>query len=351
MKRRNFIIKASILGGAVAVFPSCVTETKNSKKNEQSNAVEKVTKAMFSMQRASWEHGVALQAMLESGNEEMVYLMAKEAVLRQSEDGRLSVVYSDNGITDPACNGEAVLHAYHTTGEEEFKTAADKILEWLLVKAPRSKDDTIYHTMNSPEIWSDALYMAPPFISVAGNHNDAINQIDGIRKILWNPEHQLFSHRWHDGEQRFINRRFWGGGNGWAAASFSRIIRSLPEEMKKEKEKITGYHKELLDGCIAHMRTDGLFYDFVNEPNTFIETNLAQMLAYSIFRGVKGGWLKDSYLQSADLMRKAAYSKIDKHGYVLGVCGAPRFQSPGRSTEGQAFFLLMEAAYNDMNNK
>ena len=39
------------------------------------------------MQRASWEHGVAAQAMLELGDNEMAYLMAKEAVLRQLEDG------------------------------------------------------------------------------------------------------------------------------------------------------------------------------------------------------------------------------------------------------------------------
>ena len=49
--------------------------------------------------------------------------MAKEAVLRQLNDGRLSVVYTDNGITDPAAAGEAVLKAYQLFGEEEFKTA------------------------------------------------------------------------------------------------------------------------------------------------------------------------------------------------------------------------------------
>ena len=274
--------------------------------------------------------------------------MKVEAILRQTTDGRLSVVYTDNGVTDPASAGEAVLHAYHISGEEEFKIAADKMLDWLLVKAPRSHEGIIYHTMNSPEIWSDALYMAPPFIAVAGKYKEALGQIDGVRKVLWNPEKKLYSHRWNDGEQKFINKRFWGGGNGWAAASFSRIIRALPVDMKSEKEKIVGYHKELLDGCLHYMRSDGLFYNFVNEPDTFVETNLAQMIAYSIFRGIKGGWLDSNYLCQAEKMRQAAFNKIDKHGYVTGVCGAPMFQSQGRSTEGQAFFLLMEAAYHDM---
>jgi unsaturated rhamnogalacturonyl hydrolase len=210
MDRRNFFVKTSVLGSAIGLLPSCTTRLKdiNKGKSGQLSDIEKVTQAMFSMQRASWEHGIASQAMLESGNDEMVYLMAKEAVLRQISDGRLSVVYTDNGVTDPASAGEAVLHAYHISGEEELKIAADKMLEWLLGKAPRSKDGTIYHTMNSPEIWSDALYMAPPFIAVAGKYKEAIAQVDGVRKVLWNPDHKLFSHRWHDGEQRFINKRF-----------------------------------------------------------------------------------------------------------------------------------------------
>jgi len=57
-----------------------------------------------------------------------------------------------------------------------------------------------------------------------------------------------------------------------------------------------------------------------------------------------GGWLDDSFRNHADQMRKAAHRKVDKFGLVQGVCGAPNFDSPGTAVEGQAFFLLMEAA-------
>jgi unsaturated rhamnogalacturonyl hydrolase len=345
MNRRNFFIKSTIMGGAISIFPSLTAQNKSTDISTPANIIDKVTRAMLSMQRASWEQGVAMQAMLEQGNDEMVYLMAKEAILRQTTEGRFSVVYTDNGVTDPGASGEGVLYAYKKWGEEEFKMAADKMLDYFLKKAPKSLDGTIYHTLNAPEIWSDSLYMAPPFLAVSGKYNEALAHIEGVRKVLWNANEKLFSHRWHDGDKKFINKRFWGGGNGWAAACYSRVIKALPASMNTEKEKLAVYHKELLDGCIAHMRPDGLFYDFVDEPSTFVEANLSQMLAYSIFRGVKGGWIDHSYLKHAELMRQAAYSKIDEHGYVMGVCGAPFFNSPGRSTEGQAFFLLMEAAY------
>ncbi len=70
-------------------------------------------------------------------------------------------------------------------------------------------------------------------------------------------------------------------------------------------------------------------------------------MAYSIYRGVKYGWFDELYLEYAHKMRKAAHDKVSQYGFVEGVCGAPLFKTPGRAAEGQAFFLLMEAAYND----
>lgn len=88
---------------------------------------------------------------------------------------------------------------------------------------------------------------------------------------------------------------------------------------------IASFVKELIDGCLKYQRQDGLFHDILDDPATFVETNTAQMLAYSIFRGVKGGWLDDSYLQSAKKMRDAAYRKIDEFGLVQGVLRCAKF--------------------------
>jgi len=108
-----------------------------------------------------------------------------------------------------------------------------------------------------------------------------------------------------------------------------------------------GYVRAVLDGCLAHQRADGLFHDVVDDPTTFVETNLAQMLAYTIYRGVTDGWLDAACLDAANRMRKAARGKVDEEGLVQGVCGAPTFDHSGTAAEGQAFFLLMEAAYSD----
>ena len=100
---------------------------------------------------------------------------------------------------------------------------------------------------------------------------------------------------WDEDRQRFERKLLWGVGNGWAAAGMTRVIRALPDTMKSDKDRIAGYVRELLDACLKFQRTDGLFHDVLDDPSTFVETNAAQMFAYAIYRGVKGGWLAPSY--------------------------------------------------------
>jgi unsaturated rhamnogalacturonyl hydrolase len=312
--------------------------------------VEKVKMAMLSMQRHAWEQGVAMQSLLEWGDRDMVVMMAREAVLRVSPDGRLGQVCDNHGVTDPGSNGEGVLFAAKATHDSVLQSAADRMLEYFLKTAPRTEDGTFHHIDDKPQIWIDSMYMAPPFLAVAGAPAEAVKQIEGMRRFLWNTSAKLFSHIWDDGRKAFERQAFWGVGNGWAAAGMTRVIRALPGSMSAERKRLVGYVREVLDGCLERRRPDGLFHDVVDRTDTFIETNLSQILSYTIFRGVKGGWIPGSYLKDAEVMRNAARAKVDDLGYVRDVCGSPTFEKPGTATEGQAFFILMEAAARDLGN-
>lgn len=340
MRRRDFLA-ASVLAAAGGCN-SAASKT-GSLKAGKSELVEKAKTAMLTMQRASWEQGVATQALIELGDNDLVVLMAREAVLRRKGDGRLAMLGSDNAVTDPASNGEGVLYAYKVTGDEKFKKAADAMYNYLKAGAPRTEKGIICHVTQGRQIWSDSMFMGPPFLAVYGDYDEAVGQVDGYREYLWDKEKRLFSHIWDDQKKVFTRKDFWGGGNGWSAAGMAKIIDILPKGKETERKRLIGYTKELLDGCIAYMRPDGLFHDVVDKPQTFVETNLSQMLAYSIYKGVKGSWLEDSYLKAADKMRAASHSKIDKYGVVQDACGSPNFNRAGTSTEAQAFFLMMEA--------
>lgn len=341
MNRRYFLYGTASLGARGAM-----AQTKRAtaaQDSESKRRIQKATEAAMAMQRRDWEQGTLAQAMLEADDRERVILLTKAAIVQRVRDGRLAVVVSGSA-TDPAMGGEAYARAAEWTADPQIQQAVQGLLDWIRSKAQRSADGVLYHVFGAPEMWSDGFNCAPPFLAAMGFYDEALAQIDGYWKRLWNPAKKLLSHIWDDGKQQFKDKDFWGGGNGWAAAGLARVIRRLPRERRQDRERLAAMAKDIVDGCLARQRSDGLFHNVVDQPATFVEANLAQMLAFAVYEGTSGGWLPEGYLARADRMRDAARTKMDAFGYVQGVCGAPGFDRPGTSTEGQAFCIMMEAA-------
>lgn len=351
MIRRDFLVKSGWLS-SLFLLPSIanaakIQDVESSGVNEfYTHVRRKVMLAMLSMQKQNWEHGIAAQAFVEIGDVTMMVLMAKEAVVRQDADGRLAVLGVANGITDSAASGEAVLRTAALLNNMEMVNATDKMLFYFLNHAPKSKDGLIYHSHHGPELWADSMYMAPPFFAFAGHPYDALKQISGIHNRLWIKEKSLFAYRWNEELQFITNPRLWGLANGHALHGMAKLIEYLPETMADEKVMLVRWVKEHLEGCFHVMRSDYLFHDTLDDDSSFVETSLSMRMAYTIFKGVKQGWLSNSYLNSALRMREAVNTQIDDFGFVTGVPGPPSYSVPTHSTEGQAFYLMMEAAYD-----
>nr|MCR4895377.1 glycosyl hydrolase [Lachnospiraceae bacterium] len=105
----------------------------------QRNEIDRVIKAMLAMQRYPWEQGVCAQALYEAGREDLWIPMAYDAIKRMAPDGRLAMVGGGEAVSDPAANGEVCLRAYEKTGDEFFRAGAERMLEYLLERAPRTE--------------------------------------------------------------------------------------------------------------------------------------------------------------------------------------------------------------------
>ena len=151
---------------------------------DRNERIEKVKNAMLAMQRRAWEQGVAAQALLELGEHELAILLAKDAVVNRLKDGRLGLNEGDRPVTDPAANGEPVLFAAQATGDPLLQQAADGMLNFLLYQAPKTQEGILFHNFIEHRVWVDSFYMAPPFLAVAGQPEEAVKQVVGLRKIL-----------------------------------------------------------------------------------------------------------------------------------------------------------------------
>ena len=311
---------------------------------EQIRKVKAVKSALLSMQRHSWEQGVAAHAFLDLGEKDMVIALAMSAVMRQKEDGRAAVMGSDQAVTDTCAPGEAIAEAWRLTGDPIFEDALNRLLDWALCRAPRTSCGVVCHLIGTKQVWADSCYMLPTFLAAAGHTREAVEQMEGYYRLLCDLQTGLFHHIWDAEAGRFVRSDFWGGGNGWAAASMARLLHRIPMQEEALRLRLLAMELPLLKALRSMVRKDGLSHDILNRTDSFVEVNFSQMYAYALFTGMADGWLSPEYLPLAEKMRAAANEKVDAYGFVRQVCGAPDFCRPGISPEGQAFYLLMENA-------
>jgi unsaturated rhamnogalacturonyl hydrolase len=299
-----------------------------------------VLTALLSLQRQSWEQGVAAQAALDLGRDDLAVLLARAAVARQTAEGRLGDVDGEAGAVNGAACGEAVLHAGRRTGEGVFAEAARRQLGWLTEGAPRAADGTLFHLLTGREVWADTVYMVLPFLALSGRADLAAAQLWGHRDRLYDEGSGLYAAAWSQETGTLVRPQLWGTGNGWVVAAVARTLHLVPAA----DEAMAGHARDVLDACLSHRRPDGLFHDVLDDPDTFRETNVAQMLAYAALTGAADGWLPRSYADVGRDLLAAATRQVDAAGWVTGACGSPFFDRPGTSAEAQAFHLMAVAA-------
>ncbi|WP_089155584.1 glycoside hydrolase family 88 protein [Micromonospora sp. NBS 11-29] len=305
---------------------------------------ERVLLALLTMQRESWEQGITGQALLDLGRPEAALLIADAAVTRQQPDGRLGELGGSVGAVNGAACGEVVRHAATTTGDPRYAAALAAQLDWLVRRAPRAADGTLFHLLGSRQVWADTVYMVVPLLALTGRTDLAAAQVAGHRRRLHDPRTGLYAARWDEGRRELDRPQPWGTGNGWVVAGIARALRLAPRWPADLRGELAGHAEEVLTACLAYRTDDGLFPDVLDDPGTFREANTAQLLGYAALTGVADGWLPASWLATGAELLAAAARRVDRYGRVTEVSGAPDFAGPGTSPEAQAAHLLGQAA-------
>ena len=340
--------------------PDAICETETVIEPEQSVSPEKqenkcqlVKHAMLAVQRYPWEQGVCAQALWEYGDTTTAVAMAHDAVLRQQPDGRLAVINENVAVTDPAANGEVVWRAYELTGNAMYREAAEKMLNFLMEKAPRTDKGIICHNevsfhegYSANQIWVDSIYMAPPFLAVMGEFEEAVRQIEGYLTYLKDGKTGLLYHIYDAGSGKFVRKVLWATGNCWALLGIGRVIDTAVAKGRKDiAERLTRYGTRLLEAMLPYQLEDGRFRDILDEEDSFVEGTAAMMMAAFVYRGIAGGWLDEKYRAAADKVRVTMDDYVDEYGIIHEVCGCPHFDRVGTSAESMAAYLMMHAAY------
>ena len=329
-----------------------------------SNKCNLVKHAMLAVQRYPWEQGVCAQTLWEYGDKTTAVAMAHDAVLRQQPDGRLAVINENVAVTDPAANGEVVWRAFELTGDVMYRDAAGKMMHYLMEQAPRTDKGIICHNevsfhegYSANQVWVDSVYMAPPFLAVMGELDEAVRQIEGYITYLRDEKTGLLYHIYDAGNResirermrgnangRFVRKKLWATGNGWALLGIGRVIDVAVAKKRKDiAERLIRYGTELLDAMLKYQLADGRFHDILDDEDSFVEGTAAMMMAAFVYRGIAGGWLDGKYKAAADKVRVTMENYVDEYGIIHEVCGCPHFDRVGTSAESMAAYLMMWA--------
>lgn len=318
-----------------------------------------VKNAMLAVQRYPWEQGVCAQALWEMGDTTTAVAMAHDAVLRQQEDGRLAVTGENIAVTDPAANGVGVFRAYELTGEELYFKAARRMLDYLMNAAPRTEEGIICHNQISfhegfseKQVWVDSIYMAPPFLALMGEIDEAFAQVKGYIAYLRDENTGLLYHIYDAETKRFVRRRLWATGNGWALLGIAGVAQTALKQGRDDiAAELIEAGREILDAMLKYQLQDGRFHDILDDEGSFVEGAAAMMMSAFIYRGICGGWLDEGYEPYARRVVDTMDHYIDQWGIIRQVCGCPHFVGPGTSAESMAAYLMMRAHYSNWKNK
>lgn len=300
---------------------------------------DRLWSALLSMQRLSWEQGVASQAALDEGNEQLARSIARDAIQHQDADGRLGAT-GDQGLVNGGSLGEAVA-LLTAEGDDAAASALDRQRWWFLRWSPRDDEGVVWHLQGAEEVWVDSIYMVVPLLTLTGDVAPADMQYRMHREHLWDARSGLYRHRVNTVTGEHVRGAFWATGNGWAAAGLARALRiggeRVPTEMRGRWQAQT---RELLDAVARWETADGRFHDVLDDAGTFTDGTAGLMFAYAALVGVADGWLPASYADAGRRWLAASLARVDEDGVVRGVAGAPHFDREGHSAEAQAFALM-----------
>jgi unsaturated rhamnogalacturonyl hydrolase len=318
---------------------------------QDDDRLERVLVALLALQRQSWEQGLAAQAARDLGRRDLALLLARAAVERQAPDGGLGDVDGESGAVNGAACIEGVAHAAAAQEDGRWSSALDRQLRWLVSEAPRAGDGTLFHLRGERQVWADTVYMVVPGLALVGRTDLAAAQVTGHRLRLHDPVSHLYAAQWDEVDGSLLRPQHWGTGNGWVVAGIARALRIGRGWSDSDRTALAAHAREVLDACLALRRDDGLFHDVLDDPTSFREGNLAQMLAYAALTGAADGWLPAAYAASGADLLSAAGTLVDDAGLVREVCGSPHFDRPGISAEAQAFHLLAAAALRSYRDR
>ncbi|KAI0693801.1 Six-hairpin glycosidase [Cytidiella melzeri] len=278
----------------------------------------------------------------------------------------MTLIDGDGAVGDPASLGVAILIANWTRSDladQSFAQDDRQQLVYLTSLAPRTSDGAISHRNDQVQLWADFVYMAPPFIAYYGALAGGSTELKWLQEAY--DQCRLYRQYLRDepGLWRHIvlgngeDARHWGTGIAWAAAGMLRVLETLHHAdqgaaFTKQQADLASWINEILVASWQHQQTNGTLLNVIDDPTTFPDSSCTALLAAVTYRlAIYTG--NTTLIPHANSALTVIQQSVDADGWLLNTVDPETFNTPSlpgqHSPEGQAFVLILHAAWRDFN--
>jgi len=266
--------------------------------------------------------GCMILAMLEiyrATGEKKYYEFADAFIdYRVAEDGTITGYRVEEYNIDSVNAGKTLFALYEMNGKEKYRKAIDLIYSQIQTH-PRTAENNFWHKQIYPnQVWLDGLYMGQPFymeyetkFNNRKHYDDIFSQFANVVKYMRDEETGLYYHAYDSSKVAFwcdketgLSQHFWLRALGWyAMALLDTLDKCEPgEEYKEEYENLKQVFIKLMDDMLKFQDESGMWYQLPalggKEPN-YLETSGSAIMSYSLLKGVRLGFLPESYREPA----------------------------------------------------
>ncbi|KAF8317432.1 hypothetical protein DL93DRAFT_2165682 [Clavulina sp. PMI_390] len=304
----------------------------------------------------------------------------------------IQTFFQDSAVGDPASVGIPFLIKNATmaspSASSNYSIVTQQELDHLLA-VPRENLTGAISQREPPEplqIWADFVAMAPPFIAYYGAiHNNqsllqlAYDQVAAYRTLLLDTDVGLLKHIVLGGGTGSPPQDpgHWSTGNAWFVTGLLRVERtiflsSFRSAMAAQRASLLEWALELTDAAWSYQNSTGFIYNYIdcvalgqsNSTTCFEDSAGTALLAAGTFRLAQilhsssrspysfMATTRSPNVWAAEQARQYIVNHVDTTTGILGPIVNPldwssQLQAGGTSPEGQAFVLMLQAAYRD----
>lgn len=320
-------------------------------------------------QPSKWNYidGCMIKALLEMyaiTKEEKYFKFADEFIdYRVYEDGTIDGYDVSELNIDNVNAGKTLFELYDLTGKEKYRKAIDLVYSQI-EKMPRTESGNFWHKNIYPyQIWLDGLYMCQPFymeyetrFNNKKNYKDIYSQFSYVIDNMRNPLNGLYYHAMDTSKEAFwcdkvtgLSQNIWLRAEGWYAMALLDTLDKADKDdaaYSEYYEKLKNAFVDLIDSLLKYQDESGMWYQVVNfggMDKNYLETSGSSILVYAILKGVRLGFLPESYRVYAEKAFDGIckrYLRVDENGMGLGgICLVAGLGGNGRRAGTYDYYM------------